>query len=82
MQADPAGYGGPPGTRVVGEGMSEGTGSVVSRGDDHEVLKVICTDASARPRCRCLMPCPTPMLHFAARGSVCTLHVNAPSPLD
>ena len=35
-QADPAGYGGPPGTQVVGERK----GAVVSRGDDHEVLKV------------------------------------------
>ena len=36
-QADPAGYGGPPGTQVRGEG---GKGTVVSRGADHETLKV------------------------------------------
>lgn len=38
-QADPAGYGGPPGTRITGETPAAGP-SVVSRGDDHEVLKV------------------------------------------
>ncbi len=37
--ADPAGYGGPPGTRITGEATAAGR-SVVSRGDDHEVLKV------------------------------------------